>query len=595
MTFKYRFILSFVLLEIFFIALIVSLNFVAITDSSNKLIKDSINSKVLFLQDLVKIPLSIYDLATLDNLLEKTNEHKIINSVVIMDAQDNVLSSIYNFHKIPYEKFIKQKENKTYETDKEVFEVKHIQIKEEDINLGSMYLVFDISENKQFIQKNKDNTLILIFIEILISTFLSYLIGSKLTKMLTNLSNIALDIGENKNPKVPYLDKKDEIGILSNSLDKMQTDLINRTEELKRQKTKLEELSIAKDEFLANMSHELKTPLNSVNIISSVMIKNKLGNLNEKDIKNLSVINNSGNDLLVLINDILDVSKLEAGEIDINTSNININSFFQGVYEDFEIQTKQKELDFILECKEDFGFMHTDDTRLKQILKNLLSNALKFTKKGEIKISINTTKENIFISVKDTGIGIPEEKIETIFDRFKQVDGTTTRTYGGTGLGLSISRELAKLLGGDIQVESEVGKGSIFKVSIKRNDDLIDYLAIEKEKRKKEKKDETIVIFDNDPLNFINLTIDLKKEFHVIILSSFDMLLKSLKNDKSKQAIVDLSNLEINEIEKLKEFKDKIICIIDENSLNKKLIQKSFHQCILKPFDIQEVKNNMYN
>ena len=481
MSFKYRFILSFVLLEIFFISLIVTINFVAISNSSNKLINERIESNITFLEELIKVPISIYDLATLDNLLYKTEELELIDSIVILDNQNRILSESYDFKYMKLDDLIKTKKDFTYEINNELFEIKYKKVYEVNTYLGSMYVVFDKSDNEQFISNNKKNTILIIILEILLSTLLSYLIGSKLTKKLTNLAAVAKEIGKDKSPIIPYLNTKDEIGILSNSMNQMQIDLHERNEKLKqfarelnKQKDDLIEANRAKDDFLANMSHELKTPLNSINVISSIMMKNKTGKLDEKEVKSLTIINNSGKDLLNLINEVLDISKLEAGEIIITNNNINIYSLLCDVYSTFEAQVSQKNLDFVLNCDEKIGFINSDENRIKQILKNLISNSLKFTKEGTIEISAKIEKEFLVILVKDDGIGIAKEKLEHIFDRFKQADSSTTRQYGGTGLGLAISKDLSNLLGGNILVESEVGKGSTFKVLIKINNEKKD-------------------------------------------------------------------------------------------------------------------------
>ncbi|RXI36866.1 hypothetical protein CRU99_13130 [Malaciobacter mytili] len=234
--------------------------------------------------------------------------------------------------------------------------------------------------------------------------------------------------------------------------------------ELERQRKELIEANKYKNDFLANMSHELKTPLNSIIVISSVMKKNKKGKLDEEQVRNMNIINNCGNDLLILINDILDISKIEAGELALNLKKVNIEVLIDNLYESMKPLSDEKNLKFIKTFEIDNTDILTDESRLKQIIKNLLSNAFKFTENGKVEIKVKADSENIFISVIDEGIGISKDKLLNIFDRFKQADGSTTRKYGGTGLGLAISKELAHLLGGDIKVSSEVNMGSDFQV-----------------------------------------------------------------------------------------------------------------------------------
>ncbi|MDM8557875.1 response regulator [Candidatus Parabeggiatoa sp. HSG14] len=248
---------------------------------------------------------------------------------------------------------------------------------------------------------------------------------------------------------------------------------------------KVQELELAsqyKSEFLANMSHELRTPLNSLLILSQLLNENKEGNLSDKQVEYAHTIHDAGSDLLKLINDILDLSKVEAGKMDINTEEVSLPDLVEAMEHKFSPVALNKGLDFRTIIAKDLQIViHTDSQRLKQIINNLLSNAFKFTSEGEVKLTIqrpsrkeisliglNATK-TIAISVTDSGIGIPNHKQKLIFDAFQQVDGTTSRRYGGTGLGLSISRQLAQLLGGDIQVSSIEDKGSTFTLYILEN------------------------------------------------------------------------------------------------------------------------------
>lgn len=241
--------------------------------------------------------------------------------------------------------------------------------------------------------------------------------------------------------------------------------------------TKAEELALAgkyKSEFLANMSHELRTPLNSMLLLSKLLSENREGHLTEEQVKSLEIIHNSGNDLLLLINDILDLSRIEAGRMNLHVKPVRVREIAQSIEENFRHMTDEKalRLDIVIaeDCPEE---LETDRQRLDQIIRNLLSNALKFTREGGITVTFKSTPSSdgkkhqgpsLSISVHDTGMGIPLDKQKIIFEAFQQLDSGTTRKYGGTGLGLSISRELAKMLGGTITLESEEGKGSTFTV-----------------------------------------------------------------------------------------------------------------------------------
>ena len=229
---------------------------------------------------------------------------------------------------------------------------------------------------------------------------------------------------------------------------------------------KAEQLTLStkyKSEFLANMSHELRTPLNSILLLSRLLSENHEHNLSSEQIEYANVIQSSGKGLLTLIDEILDLSKIEAGKMELEFNDLKISVFTDELQSLFAPIAKDKGIGFSISVSGDApGSIETDRLRLEQILRNLISNALKFTKKGMVELSIGKLNSSVTFSVKDTGIGIAREKQQTIFEAFQQADGSTRRQFGGTGLGLSISRELAKLLGGEIKLESEEGKGSEF-------------------------------------------------------------------------------------------------------------------------------------
>lgn len=591
MSFKYRFIVSFVLLEVFFIVLIVSVNFIAINNSSNKLIKEQIESNITFLEEMLKVPLSIYDLATMDNLLYKTEELRHIDSIVVLDSNKKILSEVYNFKHFSLDELITFEKDFKYEIDDENYEIRYKEIKEDETQLGSIYIVFDTSENKQFISKNIRNTLSIIFIEILFSTLLSYLIGSRLTRMLTNLSDVAKEIGETKTPEIPYKNNKDEIGVLANSLNKMQFDLKTRREKLKlltkdleEQKEELIIANKAKDDFLANMSHELKTPLNSINIISSVMARNKEENLSEKDVYNLNMINKCGHDLLYLINDVLDISKLEANQIVLNKEDINLKLLIKDITETFKPQVTNKNLELKVSVEDSIQFIHNDKQRIKQIVENLLSNALKFTAKGKIEVQVKDKNNFVEILVKDDGIGIKEEKLEHIFDRFKQAEESTSRRYGGTGLGLAICKELSVLLGGDIKVQSVFGKGSIFRVFISKNEEEIKALDTNKDSLLSKENTQTVLFLNKNPINLFKTIVGLNQYLNVEQVGSIDDFIEAKKRKNYDLYIIDVEEDDIEKIEKIEE--KGVLLLVDKNKIGNSL---SRFKTIDKTLDSKEI------
>jgi len=241
------------------------------------------------------------------------------------------------------------------------------------------------------------------------------------------------------------------------ALRRVQRDLEDRADELQR-------ASRYKSEFLANMSHELRTPLNSALILAKLLGDNPQGNLTLEQVKFAESIYSSGNDLLVLINDILDIAKVEAGKLEVVPEDVSLARLGQSLESTFSPLAMQKSLSFRLEVQPGApASLVTDRQRVEQILKNLLSNALKFTDKGEVALVVSATADGgAAFAVSDSGIGIDPQQHELIFEAFRQADGTTSRRYGGTGLGLSISRDLTHLLGGTLTVQSEPGKGSTF-------------------------------------------------------------------------------------------------------------------------------------
>ncbi|HWL13585.1 MAG TPA: response regulator, partial [Ureibacillus sp.] len=241
----------------------------------------------------------------------------------------------------------------------------------------------------------------------------------------------------------------------------------------KELEVKAEQLALSskyKSEFLANMSHELRTPLNSLIILSKLLADNPNANLSQKQVEYAKTIYSSGNDLLILINNILDLAKIESGKSEIIPGEVLIGDLVEFVRNNFNAIADNQNISFHVEVQENIlPVIYSDQLRIQQVLKNLLSNAFKFTEKGKVSLEISVdasltkSRRPIFaFSVVDTGIGISQDKLNIIFEAFQQADGTTSRKYGGTGLGLSISREIANLLGGQIEVESEEGKGSKF-------------------------------------------------------------------------------------------------------------------------------------
>jgi len=276
----------------------------------------------------------------------------------------------------------------------------------------------------------------------------------------------------------------EELEERTKAIEKQRDDIRNKNEELKiaqieieKKAADLEMASQYKSEFLANMSHELRTPLNSILVLSQILSNNKPENLNDKQIQSAKTIHSSGSSLLSLINEILDLSKIESGKLEINEERVDLKIFTHDVDEIFKPLAIEKGLELNIEIAAEAPvFLHTDSLRLQQILRNLLSNAIKFTHEGSVNLTIGRPQQlsedlvnkrlkkdsTVIFEVSDTGIGIPEQQQKTIFEAFTQADGTTSRKYGGTGLGLTISRNLAHILGGEIEMKSAENHGTKF-------------------------------------------------------------------------------------------------------------------------------------
>lgn len=334
------------------------------------------------------------------------------------------------------------------------------------------------------------------------------------------------------------------------------------------QKTRqLELTSKYKSEFLANMSHELRTPLNSLLILSKDLAQNKKSNLDPEQVESAEIIYNSGNDLLLLINEVLDLSRVEAGKMSINIEKVNLRELVSDLFKVFRHQADQKGLELKTLWSDQLpDQVETDRQRLSQILKNLLSNALKFTESGSISLELEKgADDKIAIAVRDTGIGIKQDKQMTIFEAFQQADGGTARRYGGTGLGLSISRELARLLGAEIKLESQPGKGSVFtlllpleapageapvqivqrnhvqKKPVFEDKSFLNYPSIEDDRETLEQQDKKVLIIEDD-LQFLKI---LKKQssekgFKTIAASSGEDGLLLARKYKPQAIILDL-------------------------------------------------------
>lgn len=291
-----------------------------------------------------------------------------------------------------------------------------------------------------------------------------------------------------------------------------------RTKELQEAIKRAEAANIAKSEFLANMSHEIRTPLNGVIGFTDLLLQT---NLTAEQINYANTIKESGEVLLSLIGDILDISKIEAGENMIEAIDFDLKHLVHSVFELVKLNVQDKTVSIFYSIGEDVPtLVKGDPVKFRQIILNLMGNAVKFTDKGEVELSLNVEEENednirLHLSVRDTGIGIPPDKLRMIFEPFQQADSTTTRRYGGTGLGLAICKRLAGVMSGEIWVESEHGKGSIFHASVWFEKAEAKICSMERSLLTHEKKlrkvTGKILLAEDNPVNQMLMTIMLNK------------------------------------------------------------------------------------
>ena len=381
---------------------------------------------------------------------------------------------------------------------------------------------------------------------------------------------------------------EEELRVQQEELKQINTELEEKAFMLEEQKSTLEEardqLQIKADEleksgkfkseFLANMSHELRTPLNSILILSHILEENKSSRLSEEEQRYASVIYNSGSDLLTLINDILDLAKVESGKIDLHHENINTELLLIEIRNTFQKLAENKGLTLSISKTENCpSNMYLDHLRLLQILRNLLSNSVKFTSApGKVSLLISQDKDHWVFEVSDTGIGIPLDKQQAIFEAFQQADGSTSRKYGGTGLGLSITRELTNLFNGTISLKSELGHGSVFTLSIPvlKEGETNDKPALKpeipfvksddyKKPVQVQEQESRLLLIEDDPFFADNMANRARNSgFQVAIAGTGKLGLEMVKTFKPTAIILDMHLPDLSGEEILKELKSDL-------------------------------------
>lgn len=272
-----------------------------------------------------------------------------------------------------------------------------------------------------------------------------------------------IDTGDIDRDELSPVCFKDEVGRLAEGTNQMVERLADSRAKLERKNAELERAYVVKGQFLANMSHELRTPLNAIIGFSKLMLRKTKKILPERQVKNLNLIHQSGQNLLALVNDLLDFERIEAGRLTVSLQEVDVKQLGEQLLETLAPQAEAKGLSLAVECPHQQLTVFTDPERMRQILVNLTTNAIKYSDSGHVQVELRRTEKRFEFSVSDQGLGIPEEQLKVIFNPFHQVDASNTRERGGAGLGLAIVHKLAGLMGGSMEVESRVGEGSTFR------------------------------------------------------------------------------------------------------------------------------------
>lgn len=410
----------------------------------------------------IAVPLWNLDYSQVQDSLEALSSSSKIDGAIVHDENGEIIGEFFTEkNNISDSRF-----NKTiiYSTDMG------------DEEIGDLQIFVSTEQLDEKFQNIIERSFFVLIIIIILTTLSMISASRYLSRPIDQVSDAMKKYAAGKkNVRVPKLNTKDEIGNLARTFADMQQkinhfqeglelEVKKRTKDFETEKEKAEKANNIKSEFLANMSHEIRTPMNGVIGMVQILEKTKLDD-DQKEI--ITIIKSSANSLLHIINDILDISKMEAQKLDLEEILFSPIKVFTETEEMFRYEMRDKGLYIKLNLDDSLNdFKIGDPGRIKQILVNLLSNSIKFTEKGGVTINANVEDKKLSVSVSDTGNGIPQDKLAKIFDKFIQEDSSVTRKFGGTGLGLSITTELVKVMNGKMSVESKLGEGSTFSFYI---------------------------------------------------------------------------------------------------------------------------------
>ena len=428
-------------------------------------------------------------------------------------------------------------------------------VEQEIIAVISLVTVHDFSKEALEIIKNTWSHINASYSSIL-SNDKRRILTEKLTASNTELEQKTIELEE----------KSEELLKQTEELQRNSEELQEQNLELEAQRKQIEAANNLKSEFLSNMSHELRTPLNSIMALSSVLLMEAKDRLSEEESGYLEIIERNGKRLLKLINDILDLSKIEAGRLEVVLQQTSVTVLLNTVKETLWVLAQEKGLEMILDVEPDLPMVKTDESKLHQVLTNIVGNAIKFTETGSVKIKAFKYGGKVKVKVTDTGIGISEEMLPYIFDEFRQVDGTSSRKFEGTGLGLAIANKLMNVLGGSIYVESEPGKGSVFTISfpvVWHNEFASQYERIDVEDVKNNSGNELavpsgakILLVEDHPEAILQLKSVLERQHYIVdVATGGKEALEYIHHNIPDGIILDLMMPEIDGFEVLEKLK----------------------------------------